>query len=282
MSAPAKQRVALVIGAGGLKCAAALGTWRRLVEAGIAIDLVVGCSGGAIFGALAALGFEPEQAAKTAMKLWLGDVTKRVNYAALGRASLPGLLKFNERFGIFKDTRLRIGFEAAYGKFTMFEQTRIPFHVVTTDLHTGKPVVLNRGRVAEAVRASASVPVVFEPVLLNGRMLMDGAISNPLPVDVAVREGADLIIAVAFETPRQPDVRTAGAYALQMFANITNQLLAYQFAAANLMHHAEIVTIAPHFEQNISFNDVARIPFIIEQGALAAEPHLDYLKRLLG
>jgi NTE family protein len=277
-----RPRVALVIGSGGLKCAAALGVWRRLAEAGVAIDLVVGSSGGAIFGALAALGFDPEQAPKTAMKLWRSDVTKRVNYPALGRAMLPGLLKFNERFGIFRDTRLRLGFEAAYGKFTMFHQTRIPLFVVATDLRSGEPVVLSEGRVAQAVRASASIPVVFEPVEIDGRMLLDGGVSNPLPVDVAVREGADLIIAVAFEAPPQKDVRTAGAYAQQMFANISNRLLAYQFAAAGLLHHAEIISIVPQFEQNIGLNDSHRIPEIMEQGARATEPHLEYIRRLMG
>ncbi len=275
------QRVALVIGSGGLKCAAGLGVWQELAKAGINIDMVVGASGGAIFGALVALGFDPEQAPKTAMKLWLGDVTKRVNYPALGRAALPKLLKFNEQFGIFRDTRLRLGFEAAYGKFTMFHQTRIPFYVVTTDLRSGEPVILNEGRVAEAVRASASIPVVFEPVEIGGRQLVDGGISNPLPVDVAVREGADLIIAVAFETPLQKDVRSAGAYALQMFANINNRLLATQFAAANLMHHAEIISIVPQFEQNIGLNDSHRIPEIMELGAQATVPHLEYIRRLM-
>lgn len=277
-----RQRVALVIGSGGLKCAAGLGVWQKLTEAGLVIDMVVGSSGGAIFGALVALGFDPQQAPKTAMKLWLGDVTKRVNYPALGRAALPKLLGFSERFSIFRDTRMRVGFEAAYGKFTMFHQTRIPFYVVTTDLYTGQPVVLNEGRVAQAVRASAGIPVLFEPVEINGQQLVDGGISNPLPVDVAVQNGADLIIAVAFETPRQKDVRSPGAYALQMFANINNRLLAYQFAAANMMHHAEIISIVPHFEENIGLNDSHRIPEIMAMGAQATEPHLDYIRRLLG
>ncbi|TAK12271.1 MAG: patatin-like phospholipase family protein [Anaerolineae bacterium] len=282
MSDAPKQRVALVIGSGGLKCAAALGTWRRLTEAGIGIDFVVGCSGGAIFGALVALGFAPEQAVKTAMLAWKSDVTSQVNYRDIAEMALPKWLKFSERFGIFRDAPILRGFEAAYGKFTMFEHTRIPFHVVCTDLLTGEPVVITRGRLVDAVRASAGIPLLFEPREVDGRLLVDGALSDPLPVDVAVRAGADLIIAVGFETPPQKDVRTVGAYAMQMFSNMTNQLLAYQFASASLMHHAEIITIVPPFEYNIGLNDVAKIPFIIEQGALAVEPHLDYLKRLLG
>ena len=94
------------------------------------------------------------------------------------------------------ETRERIA--SIYGERT-FAGARIPLHIVATDFMTGEPVILSQGRVMDAIRASIAIPMIFAPYEVEGRLLMDGAVSNPLPVDVAIKEGCDIILAMGFE-----------------------------------------------------------------------------------
>jgi len=77
------------------------------------------------------------------------------------------------------------------------EDLKVPFAAVATDLRTGQTVVLNKGRVSRAVHASTAIPGVFVPVVINGRTLVDGGVTNPIPADIARKNGAEIVIAVA-------------------------------------------------------------------------------------
>jgi len=252
-----------------------------LEENNISPDLVVGCSGGSIFGAAIALGCSSEKTAEMRTQTWTKDVTKKTDYKSIAKIFFPNIIGFDDQVGLIDDTIMSKNIEQGFGISTTFSETEIPFFCVATDLESGEPVVLSEGNIARALRASSGIPLVFKPIELNGRLLIDGGLSNPLPVDVAIREGADIIIAVGFEAHIHSSISTPGNYAMQMFHIMVNQLLSTLLAYYNLAHHSEIITIIPEIKENIKVNDVNKVPYIIEQGEIEAKKHIDYLKRLL-
>jgi NTE family protein len=275
-----KSRIALVIGSGGVKCAAALGLMKVLAREHIDVDMVVGCSGGSIYASLIALGWSMERATEATRRMWTREVTAKRNTRAILQLALPFLYKFDESFGLIDDglinRRLHEGFAGA-----TFTQTRIPLYVTATDLYSGEQAVLCEGSVADAVRASISIPFIFPPHKLNGRYFIDGFQSDPLPIGVAIREGADIIIAMGFESPYQERITSLMRYNFQMSSITSNNLLKTNYAFHNLAHHSEIIPILPEFKHPIKLFDTDKLPYVIEEGERAAEAQLPFIKKLL-
>jgi len=278
---PRKPKVALVIGSGGLKCAAALGIFDALEKENIGIDMVVGCSGGAIIGGFIATGHSSEEATQKVLRLWTPENVTQIRLNKLIRVLFPKLLGFNERFGLTSDRVMRESYWECYGKETTFQDAKIPFFCVATDISSGEPVVISEGSIVDAVRISSGVPVLFEAVEYKGKILVDGGISNPLPVDVAIKEGADIIVAVGFKIPKLPDVSSPGNFIGQMFAILKNELLSLRMAFYGLAHHSEIVLVIPEFESEYKLTDTHKIPEIIAYGERETEKHIGYIKRLI-
>jgi NTE family protein len=272
--------VALVIGSGSVKCAAALGLWKVLEREGIGLDMVVGCSGGSLYAAAMALGFDVEAAQELTGRLWTREVTKRRDTRSLLSAFAPRLFGFDGSFGMISDGMALKALERAFGDRRL-EDAVTPLHIVATDVANGEKVVLSEGRVVDAVRASIAIPYVWKPWKVGDRMLLDGCLSDPLPVDVAMREGADVILAMGFESPYPTRVRSALRYAFQINSIYTNNLLRANYSFHNLAHHTEIIPVLPEFEGRLGLFDTDRIPYVIEQGERAAEAQLPYLIRLL-
>lgn len=190
-----------------------VGVLRVLEEMSIPVDMVVGTSAGSAVGALYASGMSVAEIEQRFIDLdWLSSFRDDP-----GRAYKPVRRKQGEwRFpvtpglGVSSDG-LHLGAGIIAGQnlgFILNELTRsvalvedfdrlpIPFRAVATDLETGDMVVLGRGNLATAIRASMSIPGVYAPANLNGRLLVDGGVANNLPVSVAREMGADIIIAV--------------------------------------------------------------------------------------
>ena len=275
-----RKRVALVIGAGSVKCAAALGLWRALNRAGIGIDMVVGCSGGSMYASMMALGYDQETVERLTRQLWTRKITERRNTRGLLGAFLPKVFGFDARFGMVDD---RAVWEALSGPLggRRFDEAVIPLHIVATDFMNAERVVLSEGNIIDAVRASIAIPYVWRPWKVGDRLLMDGCMSDPLPVDVAIREGAQIILAMAFESPFPRRIKSATRFAFQVNSVYTNNLLRANFAFHNLAHHAEIIPVLPEFDSEIGLFDTHKIPHVIEQGERATEAQLPYLHRLL-
>lgn len=276
-----KNRIALVIGSGSVKCAAALGLMKVLTSENIDIDLVVGCSGGAIYAAFIALGWSVERATEKTLQLWTREVTAKRNNKAIFQLALPRLFKFDESFALVDDGvfnhNLRAGFEDA-----IFSETQTSLFITSTDLYTGEQVVLSEGSIAESIRASSSIPYIFPPYKLGERYLIDGFQSDPLPIGVAIKEGADIIIALGFESPYQTSITSLMRYNFQISSMTSNNLLKTNFAFHNLAHHSEIIPILPEFKHHIKLFDTDKIPYVIEEGERAAEKQIPYIKKLLG
>lgn len=272
--------VALVLGSGAVKCAAAIGIRRVLEREGIPIHLLVGCSGGSIYAAAHALGLTPDETQELTGSFWTRDVmTKRDTRSALS-VLFPKTLGFNGAFGLVDDRPLLEAFRPTFGGRT-FADAQIPLRIVATDFETGDRVVLSEGSLLDTVRASVAIPFVWKPWRVDGRTLCDGCLSDPMPVDVAMQEGADVILTMGFEAEYPREVSTALKFAFQVTSVYTNNLYRANYSFHNLAHHAEIVPVMPVFEERVGLFSTEKIPYVIKQGERAAEEVLPYVKRLL-
>jgi NTE family protein len=186
----AKNRIGLVLGSGGMRGLSHISVIEYLSENGIRPDLVVGASIGSIMGALYCAG-KLEEFKNDFFSMSKRQVM-RYFYPAISRS---GLLNADKIIDFLK------GYIPANAKIEDFD---IPLAIVATDFETGRTVVFRNGKVLAAVRASISIPGVFIPVHYKNSLLIDGGVSNPLPIDVAKSMGAEKIIAVNL----QPDLGT--------------------------------------------------------------------------
>jgi NTE family protein len=215
-------RLGLVIGSGGVKCAAALGLWRVLERNGVHLDMVVGCSGGSIYATGIAFGEDISAIEHSTVTLWTDDLL--AGYTSNLRAAMKGETRFTERSGLVDIAATEARLTSIYGD-RAFEQAKIPLSIVATDFMTGEPVVLSSGRVMDAMRASIAIPMVFPPLELGGRLLTDGGVSNPLPVDVAIREDCGIILALGFELTYRSRMRSFNAVQSHLNAIYINNIL---------------------------------------------------------
>jgi len=180
MSTRRKPRIGLALGSGSARGWAHVGVIRALERAGIRPDLVCGTSIGALVGAAYVAG-ELES-----FEQWL---------LGLGVKNVLALLDVRMSGGMIKGERLMEFFRRNFIDRPI-EELPLPFGAVATDLDSGAEVWLRQGSTTAAVRASIALPALFAPALHEGRMLVDGALVNPVPVSLARAMGADLVIAV--------------------------------------------------------------------------------------
>ncbi|WP_420456392.1 patatin-like phospholipase family protein [Rubrivirga sp.] len=279
-SPAAPPRVALVIGSGAVKCAAAIGLRRVLDREGVDVDLVVGCSGGSLYAAALALGMSTDETEALTRQLWTRDLTRKRDTRSLLAAAFPKLFKFDGAFGMVDDRPLLDALRGAFGDRT-FADTTTPLHIVATDFGTGERVVLSEGSLVDAVRASIAVPFVWKPWPVDGRPLCDGCLSDPMPADVAIQAGAGAILTMGFEAELPRRVSSGLKFAFQVTSVYTNNLYRANYAFHNLAHHAEILPVMPEFDERVGLFDTGKIPYVIERGEAAAEEVVPYLRRLL-
>ena len=206
----ARQKIGLVLGGGGAKGAAEVGVLKVLEEAGVKPDYIVGTSIGSIVGGLYAAGYtatELETMFKT--QEWLSLLTDR----NAGLSNEPYITKngITYIFGFpIIDNKSKIGVGMIKGEriehvldsmlaakgVKKIEKMKIPFCCVAADIHSAEEVVLSKGSVASAMRASMAIPGIFKPVKKGDCLLVDGGMQNNLPVDVAREMGAEYVIAI--------------------------------------------------------------------------------------
>ena len=271
-------RLSVVIGSGGVLCAAALGLSKALRREGLVPGMAVGCSGGSIYAATLALGYQPDEAERMTLDLFTSDVFE--GYTANLKSALTGETRFTETSSLIDDSVMLDRLTRAFGEKS-FEDVVIPLHIVATDFYTGERVVISSGRIVDAIRASTAIPMIFLPWKVGAQLLVDGAVSDPLPLDVAIQEGSDVIAAVGFEMPTRKRLNSYTAVTTHFNSLYMNNILKSTFAFFNAVHHAEILPILPDFERPIGIFDTAQIPYIIARGEKAAEQHIPYLKQLL-
>jgi len=273
--------VSLVIGSGSVKCAAAIGVVKALTEEGIGIERIVGCSAGAIFAAVVALGYDAKESMEATSRLWTKELTAKRNNRGMLSALAPRLFGFRaESFGLRADGPKDRLLRSFFGD-RRIEDASIPLHITATDFANGELVDIHRGSIVDAIRASVALPFAFAPVRMDGKLLVDGYLADPLPVSVAIKHGARVIIAVGFESPYQERIGSAGRFAFQLSAIMSNNLLKSRFSFHSIAHHSEVIAIIPEFSQRIRLFDTEKVPYIIDEGEKCARAQLPYLRELL-
>jgi len=177
-----KKKIGLALGSGGPRGLAHIGVIKTLIEEGIQIDYIAGCSAGSLVGGMyAAFGdiYKVEDRFKNLTYKDMVQIFSDPHFA-------HGIIKGEKAL---KFLRSWIGSKK-------IEKLSMPFKAVATDLISGETVILGKGELAMAIRASCSIPVFFRPVKLKNRLLVDGGNSMPVPVDIVRQMGADVVIAV--------------------------------------------------------------------------------------
>lgn len=174
-------KVALVLGEGGSRGAAHLGVLEVLEKENIPVDLIVGCSIGSFVGALYA--DQPDAQALSQKLLHLKT------------RQLLSFSPFSTKKGLLKDHALQ-QFLTLHLKSSYFEELKIPLVIATTDLLSGETVYLEGGQLVPTICASCAIPFFFQPRELYGRLLVDGVLTDPIPISAAKKYHPDLIIAV--------------------------------------------------------------------------------------
>lgn len=178
-----RYRIGVALGGGSARGYAHIGALASLEQNGFAPDLVVGTSFGAVVGALYGTGRGIEALSAEASAMRRRDVFPRIADFGLHKCAL------------FEGHRLEAYFDALL-EGRSFEDLTTPLVVVATDVDTGKRVLLRSGPLAPALRASASLPGVFAPVLIDGRRLIDGGIGSPVPLDTLSEFDVELAIGI--------------------------------------------------------------------------------------
>ncbi|MBR7196574.1 patatin-like phospholipase family protein [Pseudomonas sp. 14A] len=214
-----RPKVGLVLSGGAARGLAHIGVLKALEEQGVKIDAIAGTSMGAVVGGLYASGYKIDELEKLALSIdWqaaLSDappredvpfrrkqddrdflVKQKLSFRDDGSLGLP--------LGVIQGQNLALLLESllAHTSDTRdFDKLPIPFRAVTTDIANGEKVVFRKGHLPQVIRASMSIPAVFAPVELDGRLLVDGGMTDNIPLDVAREMGVDIAIVVDIGTP---------------------------------------------------------------------------------
>lgn len=263
-------RLAFVLGSGGVRSIAALGVAERLAREGLRPDLIVGCSSGALFGAQIARGMHGKEAVRMATSLWSAELTQQRRWRAYLQLVAPKLAGFGAGFSL-RDDRLIAGRIAnAFGDDRL-ERLPTPLRVVATDAATGQPVVLTQGSVVEALRASMAVPIIFPSVAIGGRRLVDGVLSDPLPIAAAA--DARLVLSLGFHGSMPRRVDRLSRLVAQTSTTLINNLMQARTDAAQARGQ-KVIGIELNLDRHVGLWETSAMPYLFEAGWCAAEAHL--------
>ncbi len=232
-----RPRIGLALGGGGARGVAHVGVLKALEELGIRVDYIAGTSMGAVVGGLYASGMSADEVERVFLtadwRYLLSDAPPRESQSMRSRQRDFDLNQ-NLQLGISRQGEVQLPAGLIAGRkllvnlreFTLpvrnienFNRLPIPFRAIATDLETGEKVVLDRGDLAEAMRASMAVPGVFTPYRIGDRLLVDGGLASNLPIETVRAMGADVVIAVDVRPDllKEKDLTSAIA--------VTNQML---------------------------------------------------------
>jgi NTE family protein len=252
-------RLGLALGGGGVRGAAHLGVLSVFEREGIAFDVVAGTSVGAVVGAGVAAGVA------SADMLERFRTARWIDLARPSWGSKLSMLQANPMGDILVKTV----------KAETFEELALPFAAVASDILTGETVVITEGPLRDAVLASAAVPAIFEPLRREGRLLVDGGLTENLPVQAARDLGADIVIAVDIMPPLDGTYEPKDINEMVMLSwNIV------QRAGEIGRKHADVV-ITPKVA-TVSLMDFAQAQTAYDAGVAAAEEALPAVWAAIG
>jgi len=252
----AKKKTALVLGGGAARGLVHLGILKVFRRQSIKFDFILGASIGALFAAVWALELELAETEKRALKTTAKDILDVT-------ISRMGLCKGDKLAYLIEDT--------LQGR--RFEDVKIPLHVVTTNIETGEPILHNSGNLARIVKASCSMPGIFRPVEVDGQIMVDGGITNNVPVSFAKRLGATHVVAVdAGYCIRKGGINNMLNVFIQSIQIMGNRLNVFETRRADIVLRPRLGEI-----DQTAFDKAEEI---IEKGRLEAERCARRVKRL--
>jgi NTE family protein len=288
-----RPRIGLVLGGGGARGGAHVGVLKVLEELRIPVDYVAGTSMGSIVGGLYASGMNSQEIERALRAMdWTDTFQDSPSRAerSFRRKSDDYTYAFKAKPG-FNSGKIMIPpayvrgqkFDLVLNRLTLpvvevkdFNRLPIPYRAVATDIETGKAVVLAKGNLSMSIRASMAVPAAFDPVEIDGRLLVDGGIANNVPVNVARDMGADVLIVVDVGSglSSRKDITSA--------LGITGQLANYLFT---LNTEEQLKTLGPRDVLirpplgNIGGGSFERVPETFPIGERSARDAIDALRR---
>lgn len=229
------KKVGLALGGGGAKGLVHIGIIKALESAGISIDYIAGTSMGALVGGVYAATKDIATLENMVSEIKQDDV-------------FPLLELLKRKDGLFfRGQTLTERLRKTLGNIKI-QDCRIPFAAVATDEGSGEEIMIKKGDLVDAIRASIALPIIFTPVEFEGKMLVDGGLSNPVPANVVKELGADYVIAV--DVSSRQLIPNSSVKEIKDFYSIldrTISVIEYQLAKKNLLKNANVVLRPPVF-----------------------------------
>ena len=274
-------RLAVVLGSGGVRSIAGLGMLDVLFKEGLFPDLIVGCSTGALFGAGVAAGNTVQESFRLATSLWSPEITQQKRWTSFAQLAMPSWFGFGQDFSLRNDQLMSRRLRQAFGHVDL---AHLPtaLRITATDAVRGTRVVLERGDLVQAIRASIAMPMLFGPVKWGQQWLVDGVVSDPLPISAAA--DASMVIAMGFELAMPLKVNNASRLVMQSSTAVFNNLQQARLIGAQASAQASgqaLLTILPELDRRIGLCQTSAMPYLIEAGRQATQKMLPQLRAMV-
>ncbi|MCX7761909.1 MAG: BamA/TamA family outer membrane protein [Candidatus Kryptonium sp.] len=287
-------KIALVLSGGGARGLSHIGVLKVFEKYGIKVDCIIGTSMGSIVGGLYSAGLRADEIEKIALTTnWSGIIT-------LGEKEDRSNLFFDRKYLIEKsfiyfrfrglkplipsyvisgqsitEELLKIFLKTPFHYITDYEKLKPRFYTVATDLVTGKRIIFSNGNIVYSVKASSTIPLVFQPVFLDSLVLVDGGLISNIPADVARELGCDIVITVDATSPlRSPQD-------IQLPWNTADQIVGIMMQLSNKFQiEKSDIVLKPELE-GVSPSDFDKVELIIKSGEKVAEEKIDEIISLI-
>jgi NTE family protein len=261
-----RRTVGLALGSGAARGLAHIGVLKVIEDNCLPIDAIIGCSAGALVGGAYACGTTIRELIDQSVSIRQPDILRYLDLGITGRS------------GLLRGTRLR-GLLEKLTNGCSFQETKIPFVAIATNIKTGEEMAFETGEVWSAIRASISIPGIFVPQKIDEDYFVDGAVSNPVPSDYLTALGIDVVIGVDVV----PDVSKNNIVGQpNMITVLLNSFDIFQERLVKMVVHHSDVRIRPAIE-GIQAHEFYKAEEIIETGIKATMDSLDELnERIFG
>ncbi|MGQ9478018.1 MAG: patatin-like phospholipase family protein [Candidatus Bipolaricaulia bacterium] len=280
----ARPKIGVALGGGGARGYAHIGVLRILQQEGVPIDIVVGTSMGAIIGGAYAVGLDMTKLEKILTNLDLNkllDLPSSPVATVAGRIASEFLTRTDWRKNEQEETKNLCQFFSVFTKGLEFKDLkRVKFAVVAADIDTGEEVVIQEGPLHRAIAASATVPGLHYPIRYNDRFLVDGGIVNKLPADVALRLGAEVVIAVEVSSPLAKGVKNSIEVLTQAETITGRELMRMKLERVRERLGERLVLLQPALDR-VSMLSLDQVAAAARAGEREAWKHLDRIKALV-
>ncbi len=286
------KKTALVLSGGGARGIAQLGIIEELEKNNIRIDMIVGTSMGSIIGGFYASGYNTGEIKNLLLNLnWKKALSltnkyqrtslfleqKKIQDRSLLTIPLDGikpvLLPSSFSNGQYLSEKINSYIlNSRYHAKNDFTNLKIPFSAVATDLNSGKRVILDKGNLSESIKASFTFPLLYSPININGRELVDGGLTENIPTGVAKTLGADFIVAVNSTSPLKDNNE------LKDPINTADQILSISMTQLNKLQLKDANIVLTPDIKNFSATDFTNIDYLISEGKKNATDLMDKIK----